>query len=83
MTASSELKQIPAGASDMAHIVLTFDNNRLASALFGQFDENVAMVEKLAWSGAGANAALRAGAGDACNTVMPSSAGRRDALGFG
>ena len=46
MTAASELKQIPAGASDMAHIVLTFDNNRLASALFGQFDENVALVEQ-------------------------------------
>ncbi|MCB1419618.1 MAG: PhoH family protein [Notoacmeibacter sp.] len=30
----------------MAHIVLTFDNNRLASALFGQFDENVALVEQ-------------------------------------
>nr|WP_188823516.1 PhoH family protein [Brucella endophytica] len=30
----------------MAHIVLTFDNNRLASALFGQFDENLARIEQ-------------------------------------
>ncbi|WP_294641531.1 PhoH family protein [uncultured Aureimonas sp.] len=34
------------GASDMAHIVLTFDDNRLASALFGQFDEHLAMIEQ-------------------------------------
>lgn len=34
------------GASDMAHIVLDFDSNRLASALFGQFDENLSYIEK-------------------------------------
>lgn len=34
------------GASDMAHIVLTFDNNRLAKALYGQFDEHLARVEQ-------------------------------------
>ncbi|WP_244630882.1 PhoH family protein [Aureimonas sp. ME7] len=34
------------GASDMAHIVLTFDDNRLASALFGQFDEHLALIEQ-------------------------------------
>ncbi|WP_061935361.1 PhoH family protein [Aureimonas sp. AU22] len=34
------------GASDMAHLVLTFDDNRLASALFGQFDEHLAMIEQ-------------------------------------
>lgn len=34
------------GASDMAHIVLDFDSNRLASALFGQFDENLAYIEQ-------------------------------------
>lgn len=34
------------GASDIAHIVLTFDSNRLASALFGQFDENLAYIEQ-------------------------------------
>ncbi|MAW89189.1 MAG: phosphate starvation-inducible protein PhoH [Phyllobacteriaceae bacterium] len=30
----------------MAHIVLTFDNNRLASALYGQFDQNLARIEQ-------------------------------------
>ncbi|TKT75101.1 PhoH family protein [Aquamicrobium sp. LC103] len=30
----------------MAHIVLTFDNNKLASALYGQFDENLARIEQ-------------------------------------
>lgn len=50
---SKELKKpatsMPAlqdGASDMAHIVLDFDSNRLASALFGQFDENLAYIEQ-------------------------------------
>lgn len=46
MSAATDLKALPAGASDMAHIVLTFDNNRLASALFGQFDENLARLEQ-------------------------------------
>jgi phosphate starvation-inducible PhoH-like protein len=36
----------PSGASDIAHIVLTFDNNKYASALYGQFDENLARIEK-------------------------------------
>jgi len=30
----------------MAHVVLTFDNNRLAGALYGQFDENLARLEQ-------------------------------------
>ncbi|MFC5385086.1 PhoH family protein [Aquamicrobium segne] len=30
----------------MAHIVLTFDNNQLARALYGQFDENLARLEQ-------------------------------------
>ena len=34
------------GASDMAHIVLSFDDNRLAGSLFGQFDEHLALVEQ-------------------------------------
>ncbi|KAA0968570.1 phosphate starvation-inducible protein PhoH [Aureimonas fodinaquatilis] len=34
------------GASDMAHIVLTFDDNRLAAALFGKFDEHLALIEQ-------------------------------------
>ena len=46
MSAATELKQAPSGASDLAHIVLTFDNNKHASALYGQFDENLARVEQ-------------------------------------
>src|SRR5262245_57430197 len=46
LNATTELKKSPSGASDMAHIVLTFDNNRLASALYGQFDENLARIEQ-------------------------------------
>ncbi|MEF2073795.1 PhoH family protein [Consotaella aegiceratis] len=34
------------GASDMAHIVLTFEDNRLAGSLFGQFDEHLALIEQ-------------------------------------
>ena len=34
------------GASDMAHVVLTFEDNRRASSLFGQFDENLALIEQ-------------------------------------
>ena len=47
---AAEVKTLPqnqtSGASDMAHIVLTFDNNKLASALYGQFDENLARLEQ-------------------------------------
>ena len=46
MGATADAKKTPTGASDMAHIVLTFDNNRLASALYGQFDENLARLEQ-------------------------------------
>jgi phosphate starvation-inducible PhoH-like protein len=46
LVATTELKQAPSGASDMAHIVLTFDNNKLASALYGPFDENLARMEQ-------------------------------------
>lgn len=46
MSATTELKAKPSGASDMAHIVLTFDNNKHASALYGQFDENLARLER-------------------------------------
>jgi len=46
LNATTELKNVPSEASDMAHIVLTFDNNRLASALYGQFDENLARLEQ-------------------------------------
>lgn len=46
MTAEPDLKTLPSGASDMAHIVLTFDNNKLAGALYGPFDENLARIEQ-------------------------------------
>ncbi|SMH33676.1 phosphate starvation-inducible protein PhoH [Mesorhizobium australicum] len=46
MNAAAELKTTPAGASDMAHIVLTFDNNKHASAIYGQFDQNLALIEQ-------------------------------------
>lgn len=46
MTAGPRLKSTPAGASDMAHIVLTFDNNKLAGVLYGPFDENLARIEQ-------------------------------------
>ncbi|GIL02846.1 MAG: phosphate starvation protein PhoH [Alphaproteobacteria bacterium] len=35
-------KSVP---TDHEHIVLTFENNRLATQLFGQFDEHLAMLE--------------------------------------
>jgi phosphate starvation-inducible PhoH-like protein len=46
LNAKPELKTSPSGASDMAHIVLTFDNNKLAGALYGPFDENIARLEQ-------------------------------------
>ena len=46
MSALPELKKPQTGASDKAHIVLTFDNNKLAGALYGQFDENLARIEQ-------------------------------------
>jgi phosphate starvation-inducible PhoH-like protein len=46
LSAETDLKAAPSGASDMAHIVLTFDNNKHASALYGPFDENLARIEK-------------------------------------
>ena len=46
MTAVREPNDTPAGASDMAHVVLTFADNRLAGALYGQFDENLARIEQ-------------------------------------
>jgi phosphate starvation-inducible PhoH-like protein len=46
LNAAAEVKTTPAGASDMAHIVLTFDNNKHASAIYGQFDQNLALIEQ-------------------------------------
>lgn len=37
---------VETGASDMAHLILTFDTNREASAVFGQYDENLARIEQ-------------------------------------
>ena len=33
-------------ASDMAHIVLTFDDNAACRVLFGQYDQNLALIER-------------------------------------
>ena len=33
-------------ASDTTHVVLAFDDNRLVGELFGQFDQNLAMIEQ-------------------------------------
>lgn len=41
-----EFKVPKAGASDMTHIVLAFDNNREAGAICGKFDENLARIER-------------------------------------
>ena len=46
MSVAPEAKTELQGASDKANIVLTFDNNTLASALYGQFDENLARIEQ-------------------------------------
>ncbi len=35
-----------AGASDTTQVELTFDNNRLATMLFGQFDQHLALLEQ-------------------------------------
>ncbi len=46
LNAPIDVKAAPVGASDMAHVVLTFDNNRTASSLYGQFDQNLALIEQ-------------------------------------
>lgn len=33
-------------ASDMAHLVVAFDDNRLVTDLYGEFDQNLAMIEQ-------------------------------------
>ena len=45
---AAPVSRVPAasGASDMAHVVLTYEDNRLAGSLFGQFDEHLALVEQ-------------------------------------
>ena len=46
MNAKANVNPVVTGASDLAHIVLTFDNNDHARALYGQFDENLALIEQ-------------------------------------
>ena len=43
VTSSSRQSRPP--ATDANHFVLTFENNRLASELFGQFDQNLKLLE--------------------------------------
>ena len=38
----------PAGEAAATQIVLAFDDNRLASTLFGQYGQNLALIERLA-----------------------------------
>ncbi len=46
MNATSSAKTHDATTSEQAQIVLRFDNNKLASTLYGQFDENLARIEQ-------------------------------------
>ncbi|WP_421854791.1 PhoH family protein [Oricola sp.] len=46
MNAKANVTQTVSGASDLAHIVLSFDNNEHARALYGQFDQNLALIEQ-------------------------------------
>jgi len=39
-------EELTRGASDLVHIVLSFDTNREAMLVFGQFDENLGCIEK-------------------------------------
>jgi len=45
LMSSRERQPIPTPA-DANHFVLTFENNRLASELFGQFDQNLKLIEE-------------------------------------
>lgn len=40
------MKSLPVNAPEPAQLVLSFDDNRLLSDLFGQFDQNVALIEQ-------------------------------------
>ena len=46
LNATDRVKPAPQGQADMTQIVLTFDNNKHATTLFGQFDENLAHIER-------------------------------------
>jgi len=43
---SSSSRQSKTTATDANHFVLTFENNRFASELFGQFDQNLKLLEE-------------------------------------
>lgn len=43
---SSPARPSTPSATDANHFVLTFDNNRFASELFGQFDQNLKLIEQ-------------------------------------
>ncbi|MFN7104413.1 MAG: PhoH family protein [Pseudorhizobium sp.] len=43
---SSPARQPQTAATDSNHFVLTFENNRFASELFGQFDQNLKLLEQ-------------------------------------
>ncbi len=43
---SSSARQPRPAATDANHFILTFENNRLASELFGQFDQNLKLLEQ-------------------------------------
>ncbi|MBB4063811.1 PhoH family protein [Gellertiella hungarica] len=43
---TSSPRQSRTSETDVNHFVLTFENNRLASELFGQFDQNLKLLEK-------------------------------------
>ncbi|HLP67171.1 MAG TPA: PhoH family protein [Rhizobium sp.] len=42
----SPSRHSPAAATDANHFILTFENNRFASELFGQFDQNLKLLEE-------------------------------------
>ena len=43
---SSPSRNIKTAATDANHFILTFENNRLASELFGQFDQHLKLLEQ-------------------------------------
>ena len=43
---SSSPRQSKTSATDVNHFVLTFENNRFASELFGKFDQNLKLIEQ-------------------------------------
>src|SRR5262245_53591965 len=46
MRARGPDNEYPAGEASATQIVLAFDDNRLASTLFGQYGQNLALIER-------------------------------------